>query len=410
MRLPAAAELFDGMISGVSTMPRAFEVQARTLAFTAAGAGVVGTAVGVATHDRVLAAGSAGVGVLSLSALAPEFLIALLMLVGGIKDASWLRSLPIDASLLTAAGVLVAMGARALRRGVRPLPPAAVLPVLLAALIAASLLWAPLGAGGANQVARFEGLTLLAFFAGAIMIRDRADFTRLMVGLTGVALVVVALAQRTSHANQPLVVVGGGSGGEIELAYDCAVGLVAGAYVVARARGPLRLLPLGAALVLAYTLVSAGSRGVLVGAIVAAGYALVVTRRSWMRPRPIALALAAAAALVVAGPALGQQAIVRYQTQLFSGNTSAVLGQRSYIFHRGEQLALEHPLGLGAGGFPARTGLVYPHNIELQLADEYGLTAVALFVALVAFAWSYRRRAWRLGWRAESVTIGALLL
>nr|MDQ6914720.1 hypothetical protein [Actinomycetota bacterium] len=55
-------------------------------------------------------------------------------------------------------------------------------------------------------------------------------------------------------------------------------------------------------------------------------------------------------------------------------------------------------------------GLVYPHNIELQLADEYGLTAVALFVALVAFAWSYRRRAWRLGWRAESVTIGALLL
>jgi hypothetical protein len=342
--------------------------------------------------------------------LAPELTLALLIVIAGIKDASFLAFLPVDATVLVAAGVLAAMAARAWSRGVRPFPPAAVFGLLLAMLVMAAVLWSPDPVGGLDEALRFETLTLMAFFAPFVLIRDADDVSRLMVGLAAFSVVVVLLAVPTGDPNQPLSVVGTSSGGEIELASDCAVGLFAAVYLVMRHRGPARLLAIAAGLLLAKTMVAAGSRGIIAGLLLALAYLAVVTWRSWVRGRRFWLVLASVAALAVAIPQVAGVGLARYRSQLFTENTSAVLGQRTYIFDTARDLAVNHPLGLGAGGFQHVTGLAYPHNIELHLAVNFGLPTLSLFLLLVGAAWSARRRALRYGWRAESIGVGMLMI
>ncbi len=109
-------------------------------------------------------------------------------------------------------------------------------------------------------------------------------------------------------------------------------------------------------------------------------------------------------------PVVAGSSLSRYETRLFTGDTSAVLGQRSYILNTAKQLAIHHPLGLGAGGFQKVTNLVYPHNIELHLAVNFGLPAVGLFVLLMLASWSARRRALAYGWRLESIILAMLMI
>jgi O-antigen ligase len=116
-------------------------------------------------------------------------------------------------------------------------------------------------------------------------------------------------------------------------------------------------------------------------------------------------------ALAVTGPDLAGRASQKYRQDLFSTDRTAVLGQRLYLYRLGWQLARDHPMGLGSAGYPAVTeGLVYPHNIELELADEYGILALGLFAALVAGAWRARRRAAIGPHRLEALVAGALIL
>ncbi|HEY5319836.1 MAG TPA: hypothetical protein VIJ76_03065, partial [Galbitalea sp.] len=99
----------------------------------------------------------------------------------------------------------------------------------------------------------------------------------------------------------------------------------------------------------------------------------------------------------------------KYQAVLFSSDTSQVLGLRQYLYHRGWEIAVHHPMGIGSGGFQAVTDLNYPHNILLELADEHGLLAVSLFILLVLAAWSARVAAYS-GARGESIMVGGLIL
>jgi O-antigen ligase len=375
--------------------------------------GVAGAAATVAGHfgpsrPMTIVGALAVVGCAGI--LAPELALALLIMIAGIKGAPFLSSLPVDATVITAAAVLLSAAARAWGRGLRPFPTPAVFALLLAALIVASVIWSPDPSGGLSEATRFETLTLAALFAPFAIVRDERDLARLMAGLVIFSLVVVLLSVPTGDVNQPLSVVGTQSGGEIELASDCAMGFFAAIYLALRGSGTARLLAVGAALILGKTMVAAGSRGIIAGTLLAVVYLAFVTRRSWMRGRQLWLVIAGVVALAIILPLIAGAGLVRYQTQLFTGNTSAVLGQRAYIFKIARDLAIEHPFGLGAGGFQKVTGLVYPHNIELHLAVNFGLPAVGLFVILLIASWLARRRALAYGWRAESIILGVLMI
>jgi len=258
---------------------------------------------------------------------------------------------------------------------------------------------------------RFQALTLLALFAGFVLIRTREDFRRLMVWLVLFALLIGATAEQTGDPAKPLTVAGGGDTNQIELALYCSVGLIAGFYLAMTSRGTVRWIVVAIALFLGFVLFAAGSRGILAGALLAVLYVAVVATGTLIRLRTVVIGGAVVLALLLLGPQLAGGAADRYQRFLFAANVESILGQRSYLYETGLDLAVRHPWGVGSAGYPAVTGgLVYPHNVELELAAEYGLLAAFLFLVIVVMAWRARRRAWRQGLHPEAVTVGALLV
>ncbi len=140
--------------------------------------------------------------------LFPDFPLALLIVIAGIKDAPFLHALPSDATVLTAGVLIAACAARTWARGLKPLPAGAVFAYLLAVIIVVAVLWSPDLKAGLSEATRFETLTLLAFFAPFALIRDERDLSILMGGLVVFSLVVVLLAVPTGDPNQPLSVIG----------------------------------------------------------------------------------------------------------------------------------------------------------------------------------------------------------
>jgi len=165
------------------------------------------------------------------------------------------------------------------------------------------------------------------------------------------------------------------------------------------------------AAILGSTILSAGSRGALAGGALALIFVAVTRALASPRGRGIALvATAAAVAIFVAAPNVAGLATAKYQNQLFSTNTQRVLGDRAYLYDQGRTLALDHPFGVGAGGFDPNSDTLYPHNILLELASEEGLLGVVLVAALVVAAWRTRAR-FRIGRLSPEATLtGALLV
>jgi O-antigen ligase len=149
------------------------------------------------------------------------------------------------------------------------------------------------------------------------------------------------------------------------------------------------------AVVLAQTVIAAGSRGVLIGTILAllvmAAMAVAGSRTKLV---PLAFVAAAVIAVVafgaeVAGPAATQ----KYEGLIGGGASAETLGKRNFLVQDGIQIFLEHPMGRGASGYEHDVGFNYPHNALVEVAAEQGVIGLALLLALFVAAFLATRRA-----------------
>jgi O-antigen ligase len=366
----------------------------RVVAWVALAAGAV-IAVGGTLGDSQVLVALGGAIIAALGAfLVPQLLLAAFLVAGGLKAAPWLAALPVDLTLLTAAGVLAAMFLRATKPdGIRPLPHATMLAVGLAALVGLSVIWSPAPDLGLDKALRFQTFTMIAFFAPFVLVRSRDDLTRLMIFLVLASLAVALTAVPGADPNQPLTVAGGES--EIELALYASSGIVAAIYLILVLRAPWRLVFVIPAVMLAQTVIAAGSRGVLIGTILALIVMGVMSvARSRTKLVPLAFILAAVAAVVafgaeVAGPAATQ----KYEGLVGGGASPETLGKRNFLVQDGIQIFLEHPMGRGASGYEAEVGFNYPHNALVEVAAEQGVIGLALLLSLFVAAFLSARRA-----------------
>lgn len=63
---------------------------------------------------------------------------------------------------------------------------------------------------------------------------------------------------------------------------------------------------------------------------------------------------------------------------------------RFYLFYQAWNLFLDHPLGVGIGGFHFYTGEVWPHNFILELLCETGIIGSLVFLALIIINLIYK--------------------
>lgn len=152
-------------------------------------------------------------------------------------------------------------------------------------------------------------------------------------------------------------------------------------------RGPAAFLPLGFAPVLLYLALQSGSRGAVLSLGVAVSVFLVL---SLSRRR---LLLLAAVAPVLAGMAFTHVAATNSVTGIIdSGLLQGDVRDGSALEHfRAWRLstaaAVEHPLGIGFGGYPHIAGYgdepLYPHNVLLEVWAESSLVGLGLFACLI---------------------------
>jgi O-antigen ligase len=272
-----------------------------------------------------------------------------------------------------------------------------------------SVLWSPAPDLGLQKALRFETLTMLAFVAPFVLVRTRGDLYRLMIFLLAVSLVVALTAVPGADPNQPLTVAGGDS--EIELALYASTGLVAAiGYLMLLGRSPWRFLWLIPGLFLAETVISAGSRGVLVGsvlALVTIGIRTIAASR--VKVVPIAVILVAGIAAFSFASNLSGPAAAKYQG-LFGNNEATTLGKRTFLLQDGIDLAVAYPMGRGASGYEFETLFPYPHNAFVEVSAEQGILGLALLVVLMGAAFRSSFRAQGGPRTPESILVGGLLI
>jgi O-antigen ligase len=260
---------------------------------------------------------------------------------------------------------------------------------------------------------------VLVFLFGAIFVGTRQRETRLFVSATwliasaGALLFTFYLVTGATHAT-----VGGRyslSAQEypIELGRDSADGLLIAIYAVIAAQSRrARLWAMSVIPVLAVAMLAAGSRGPVLAFVFGLGSLLALTATDPRARRRLALVAAVfvvaalVVPLVVPGSALGRA-------------LSAIIGSASGLSSNGRSdlwnVALSsfsaHPLlGIGTGGFAGlNTGLLYPHNILLECATEFGVVGAVAILAVIVGMLSRLTAVWRMT-RSTERLLAALLI
>jgi O-antigen ligase len=252
---------------------------------------------------------------------------------------------------------------------------------------------------GLNKIELFLLVGVVPYVVGIVVGYVRGDmelFFRVYVFMAVAAAVYNAFLIATGGANQQFSdryslgasvdVIGlGRTMGEISLIL---------LFLLVRATTLRRRLLICAALApVAITFVSSGSRGPVIGLVVALPSVLLWKAASPAMARRLAWSLLAVGALAVVAvvalvpPAATQRSLSIFQTTQETGDTSRIVlwGEAITAFSSN----LTHTLvGVGTGGYAsiATTGANYPHNIVLEVGSELGvlgLLALAAFVISV---------------------------
>jgi O-antigen ligase len=328
-----------------------------------------------------------------------EASFVLFLFAGQYKDLGYLRSVPIDLTLLFCALTIALIGAAIMSGRLKPAPPslAHLLMLLFSGFAVASLVWSSFDGLNIDKTQRFLFLTSPSFFMADIIARDperRRRFVRLLVLSCCAILLYYAYFRYLLGIRY--------QGKRIDADTYQEYGLAAGylfisciAMAVLGSSKKLLVAAFGSGAAL-YLLLVIGGRGALMEAVLAIPLlALGLLRRQRMQSlRRLALLIGLAAVAVAAYLALqpaeqaneaagGFKTLQRYEAQLSGENT------RSMDLRRvGRQLALrmwlERPVfGWGFGEFRvADAFLEYPHNTALEILAEMGLVGGGLFFCL----------------------------
>jgi O-antigen ligase len=315
---------------------------------------------------------------------APEVLLVLLATQGAIKSLPFFAETPVNLLYVSLGLVGIACALRIRSQG---LPPFAVSSTALIVLLIVLLLFAALTSpipGATYKAVYFEIVCGTLFFASLILVRDGPGLARLATGFVIVGLVVAQAAVPGGIPNEPYTLPGGN---EITAAYFPAMGALAALSCLAmRTFGLRRVALLALAGLLTVAAVRAGSRGVLAAGSVAMCLALVLLV---FRSRRRVLALGAAVLVAVGSLVVVPAFIETSALQRYSGGLTND-PRRDYLRTHAIEQALNHPMGLGIGGFGRNLPVIslptvpYPHNVVLEVWNESGLLGLDALLLLVA--------------------------
>ena len=326
----------------------------------------------------------------------PEVSFGALMVIGTFKGAPELAAVPVDLTVLLLLVLLPALAWRAWSRPIIPLPWELSLYIPIVFMMILSLTYTPSLAGGLDKTARFiiiNGISILAPF----VILDSPDrFKRFFLTLLAASLAVSLMSLKGLGGYDRLA---SPTGDTIQLGHDAALGiLIVWFGLLPRRKLYMRIFWYGLVGIMTVAMVGSGSRGPILGLVLAMLFSLVFGRRIGFTAQQlifdIAILIAAATALLSVVPI--PQASFKYIAQLTNiHSTRAFLGGRAELVNVGWRLTMEHPLlGVGVDGFPHVWTDVgnWPHSIPVELSSELGLGAALSFCILQVLAlWAAMR-------------------
>ena len=266
----------------------------------------------------------------------------------------------------------------------------------LAAIMLARLPASADYAYGLNKVELYLLAGVVPYIVGMVVGYVRKDtelFFRVYVGMAVAAALYNSYLIATGSANRQfsdrysldssIDVIGlGRTMGEVSLVILFL--LVRASTVRSRALLALALAPV------AITFISSGSRGPVIGMVVALPSVLLWRAASPMVARRLAASLVAVGALAVVAvvafvpPEATQRSLSIFQTTQESGDTSRIV-LWSEAVHAFSSDIVHTLFGIGTGGYAAisTAGLLYPHNIVLEVGAELGVVGLLALAAFV---------------------------
>jgi O-antigen ligase len=325
----------------------------------------------------------------------PLALLALFLVVGLFKEETFVKSLPVDATLALGALLALVCAIRLVNGRVRPVPYGFALTIVVVSLsLAASLAWTPAGSYGDQKVTTFLTVTMLAIGAPFFLFEHWSDLRRFFTWTVIVAVPVAVLAL-THPSRDTGRLAGDNTIGTSRLLCTAALILLLGALGSTRWRLPAIGLAAGFIAVAA----AVGSRG----PILSLGLTLAVVLLAWLArvPRKVApvLAIAAVGVAVVPFVSLPQTSSERLSSAARDPVSAFREDDRYFLVQQAFQLIDANPIrGGGAGAFSTVNPTAkWPHNMFLELWSELGLAAAVAVAAAVLFVLSgLFRLAWRL--------------
>ena len=291
----------------------------------------------------------------------------------------------------------------ALMKGEQKLPLRLLLtgPVMFSVLLAIDLLArlpASLSPGyGSTKLQLFLLQNLILLIAGTLIGQRRWHLERLLyVELILAAVIGVVLLwhlargdAQTFFANRYTI---SAQENPIQLGRESADGLIVATWVLLAATRPAVRLAAAAVLpVLVVTLLSSGSRGPVLGAVVGLVTLMaVLAHYRSARRRLLLVAVSGAAASVLATQLVPGQSMTRSLSFLIGSGSGLDSNGRTTLWSQAWSHFLQHPVfGIGTGSFRYFVAPLesYPHNLVLETAVELGLVGAILAVGFLVSSW-----------------------
>ena len=315
---------------------------------------------------------------------------ALLFSVGDFKnglDASTLDLTAVVAVLVFALSMLSFLG------GGGKIQSQVVWMVALFVSISLAVVYTEWSSYAVDKTVRLFSLGLLAAVLPSVILVDLASIRRFMSWLTIFGL-LIAFGGLLQVINGTTVEgrASGFSSSTISLGRNAGIALVV-LYANVLARKGHRWLMALLCIPLFVVLVSSGSRGPLLFAVAVLAFLTVRWSLGSLRSIVIAAALLVTVAMLLTQvwSFLPKQSVSRIDSlleQRYDGSAA----ERGVAFNVAFHESLNHPLGLGLGGFSRvytfgnSADRVYPHNMVLELAVENGWPVAFFFVFLIVLA------------------------
>jgi O-antigen ligase len=268
--------------------------------------------------------------------------------------------------------------------------------IAIAALMLARLPASSDSTYGVQKIELFLLIGVLPYIVGMIVGFERRDlelFFRVFVAMVVAAAVYNSFLVASGAANQQF-----SDRYSLDESIDViGLGRTMGAvalillFMIVRATNATRRLLLALALVpVAITFVSSGSRGPVIGMVVALPSVLLWRAASPAVARRLAASLVAVGALAVVAvvwlvpPEATQRSLSIFQTTQETGDTSRFI-LWSEALHAFSSSLTHSLVGIGTGGYAAiaTTGALYPHNIVLEVGAELGILGLLALAAFV---------------------------